>query len=65
MFCRQSKEGLLYWKHSNAVGNGRAYDTVHRKILAGEKLMNHKLFAKMFLANIPRYTKNAFCIPMH
>ena len=38
MFCKQSKEGLLCWKHSNAVGNGRAYDTVHRKNLAGEKI---------------------------
>ena len=51
MFCKQSKEGLLYWKHSNAVGNGRAYYTVHRKILEGEKLTNCKLFAKIFFAN--------------
>ena len=32
--------------------------TVHGKILAGEKLANRELFAKIFLANIHRYTEN-------
>ena len=39
--------------------------TAHGKILAGEKLVNlenHKLFAKIFLAIIHRYTKNVFGI---
>ena len=28
-----------------------AKNTIHRKILAGEKLGNHELFTKIFLAN--------------
>ena len=36
--------------------------TVHRKILAGEKLANRELFAKIFPANIYRYTTNVFGI---
>ena len=36
--------------------------TVHGKILAGEKLLNHELFTKIFLINIHRYTKNVFGI---
>ena len=35
--------------------------TVHRKYLAGRKLadlVNHELFAKIFLTSIHRYTKN-------
>ena len=39
--------------------------TAHRKILAGEKLVNlanRKLFTKIFLINIHRYIENAFCI---
>ena len=36
--------------------------TAHRKILAGEKVENYELFAKSFLANIHKYTKNAFGI---
>ena len=60
MFSKQSKEGLLYWKHSNAVGNGRAYDTVHRKILAEEKLTNRKLFAKISSPIFPDTPKMHF-----
>ena len=40
-------------------------NTVLGKILTKEKLVylvNRKLFAKILLANIPRYTENAFCI---
>ena len=39
--------------------------TVHRKILVGEKLgnlVNCELFAKIYLTNIHRYTKNVFSI---
>ena len=39
--------------------------TIHRKFLAGEKLVNlvnHKLFTKMFIVNIHRYTNNVFGI---
>ena len=35
------------------------------KIFAGEKLANHEIFAKHFLANIHRYAENVFGIAMH
>ena len=35
---------------------------VHRKTLAGEKLVNCELLANSFLTNIHRYTKNVFSI---
>ena len=34
--------------------------TVHGKILVQEKIVNCELFAKIFLANIYRYTENVF-----
>ena len=40
-------------------------DTVHVKILAGEKLanlVNHELFTNIFIANIHKYTENVLCI---
>ena len=36
--------------------------TVDRKIFEGEKLTNRKLFAKILLANIHRYTENVYGI---
>ena len=39
------------------------YDTVHRKILVGEKIGEFgKLWAIIFLANIHRYTENVYGI---
>ena len=36
--------------------------TIHGKIFAQENLLNHELFAKIFFANIHRYTENVFGI---
>ena len=37
-------------------------DTIHGKILVGEKSANGKPFAKIFLANIHRYTENEYAL---